>query len=70
MVDEVSISKLSLSQLVQVNSDAFPDIVLDGYISAISCQALGSASGRSSGGKPPVFDVTVTVDELSLEQQS
>ena len=69
-VDEVSISKLSLNQLVQVTSDAFPDIVLDGWISAISCQALGSASGRSSGGKPPVFDVTVTVDELSFEQQS
>ncbi|EKD81251.1 MAG: hypothetical protein ACD_39C01889G0002 [uncultured bacterium] len=69
-VDEVSISKLSLSQLVQVTSDAFPEIVLDGWISAISCQALGSASGRSSGGKPPVFDVTVTVDELSTEQQS
>ncbi len=69
-VDEVSISKLSLSQPVQVTSDAFPEIVLDGWISAISCQALGSASGRSSGGKPPVFDVTVTVDELSFEQQS
>lgn len=69
-VDEVSIAKLSLSQLVQVTSDAFPEIVLDGWISAISCQALGSASGRSSGGKPPVFDVTVTVDELSVEQQS
>lgn len=69
-VDEVSISKLSLSQLVQVTSDAFPEIVLDGWISAISCQALGSTSGRASGGKPPVFDVTVTVDELSFEQQS
>lgn len=69
-VDEVSISKLSLSQVVQVTSDAFPEIVLDGWISAISCQALGSASGRSAGGKPPVFDVTVTVDELSFEQQS
>ncbi|KAF1079621.1 MAG: hypothetical protein GQF41_4179 [Candidatus Rifleibacterium amylolyticum] len=69
-VDEVSISKLSLNQLVQVTSDAFPGIILDGWISAIACQALGSASGRSSGGKPPVFDVTVTVDELSPEQQS
>lgn len=69
-VDEVSISKLSLSQLVQVTSDAFPEIVLDGWISAISCQALGSTAGRSSGGKPPVFDVTVTVDELSFEQQN
>ena len=69
-VDEVSIAKLSLNQPVQVTSDAFPEIALDGWISAISCQALGSASGRSSGGKPPVFDVTVTVDELSPEQQN
>ncbi|PKK89428.1 MAG: hypothetical protein CVV64_14195 [Candidatus Wallbacteria bacterium HGW-Wallbacteria-1] len=67
-VDEVNVSKLSIGLPVQVTGDAFPGILLEGWISAISCQAIGGGEGRASGGGAPTFDATVTIDQLTPEQ--
>lgn len=67
-VDEVNISKLSIGLPVQITGDAFPGVVLDGWISAISCQAVGAADARTSGGGAPSFDATVTIDQLTPDQ--
>lgn len=67
-VDEVNIHKVAMGQDVTVTGDAFPNTVLEGYISYVSCQAQGNSSGRSEGGKPPSFDIIVTCDKLTPEQ--
>nr|MBP7636236.1 GAF domain-containing protein [Candidatus Ozemobacteraceae bacterium] len=63
-VDEVNISKIAAGQEAWVTGDAFPGLMLPGSITAVSCQARGSEGGRTEGGKPPSFDVTVTVPML------
>ena len=63
-VDEVNISKIAVGQPAWVTGDAFPGLMLPGSITAVSCQARGSEGGRAEGGKPPTFDVTVSVPQL------
>jgi multidrug efflux pump subunit AcrA (membrane-fusion protein) len=63
-VDEVDISKVALNQKVKVTGDAFPDVVLEGYINHISSQA--KAEGGSSA---PTFEVIVTIENLPDEVQ-
>jgi len=68
-VDEVNISKVVVGQQARVMGDAFSGMVLEGGISHISCQAQGSVGGRAEGGKPPSFDVTIIVPQLTPEQK-
>lgn len=63
-VDEVNISKIAVGQPAWVTGDAFPGLTLPGSITAVSCQARGAEGGRTEGGKPPSFDVTVSVPQL------
>lgn len=63
-VDEVNISKIGAGQAAWVSGDAFPGLMLSGSITAVSCQARSTDGGRAESGKPPAFDVTVTVPQL------
>lgn len=64
-VDEVEIGRLSLNQKVRANGDAFPGIMLDGYLSHISAQATSG-----NGMEAPGFEVQVTLPELSKDASS
>ncbi|MCW7754296.1 PAS domain S-box protein [Desulfobotulus sp. H1] len=61
-VDEVEIGRLSLNQTVRARGDAFPGIILDGYLSHISAQATSEGSREAPG-----FEVQVTLPELSAK---
>ncbi|MCB9481797.1 MAG: PAS domain S-box protein [Desulfobacteraceae bacterium] len=64
-VDEVEIRRLSLNQKVRARGDAFPGVILDGYLSHISAQATSAGSIGTPG-----FEVQVTIPELTKNAAS
>jgi len=63
-VGELSVNQLKQGQSVKVTGMAFPDVVLDGKITAIDRQ------GESMQGGLPAFSVEVVVPVLTREQQN
>lgn len=63
-VSEFNVNQLKTGQKAKVTGAAFPDVVLDGEISAINHQAETVQGGL------PVFPVEVMVPKLTREQQA
>ncbi len=63
-VDEIDVGKIDFDQKVIVSGDAFSDIPLEGRVSQISSNAVGS------GEETPMFDVTVGVRSLTQTQKT
>jgi multidrug efflux pump subunit AcrA (membrane-fusion protein) len=63
-VNELDINQINLGQKVKVTGPAFPDLELQGDISAIDRQ------GETSSGGLPVFPVEITIHHLSEDQQN
>jgi len=65
-IEESDLHQLQEGMPVQVTSDGFNDVILNGQISNIGAQAI--AADMFSGGS--YYDVIVAIDPLTLEQQN
>ena len=63
-VNEIDINHLKLHQAATITGTAFPDVTLQGEITALNTQANDEGSSNL-----PTFSVTITVPHLSVEQQ-
>lgn len=61
MVDEVDINQIKAGQKVTVTGDAFASTPLNGKITYVSSQA------KSASGSIPLFDITVTINDITPE---
>ena len=61
-VDEVDVTKVSVSQPVTIRGDAFPELELAGSVARVSAHA-----GQGAGSQTPSFEIVATIDPLPPE---